>query len=102
MAKVQNPKFGLFLSQEWKKLIDPYTPERSGYLKGKTGATVSIRPFEIEYKAPYANLDYYNSRGATFRHDLAPFATDHWDEAAERAGQKDKLIRAANAYLKKE
>ena len=52
--KVSNPQFGVFVASKWKRLIDPYTPERIGQLKGKVGSTVLIRPFEIEYTVPYA------------------------------------------------
>lgn len=30
-----------------------------------------------------------------------PRATDHWDRAAEKAGQKEKLIKSANEYLRR-
>ena len=36
-----------------------------------------------------------------YRTDKNPFATDHWDKAAEQAGQKEKLIQAANEYLQR-
>ena len=31
--------------------------------------------------------------------DANPHATHHWDKAAEKAGQKDKLIKSINEYL---
>ena len=44
LNKVKNDKFGLFLAQEWKRLISPYTPRREGILED----TAQVRPFEIE------------------------------------------------------
>ena len=125
--KVINDDFGLFAANEWKKLIDPYTPHRDGLLK----KVVQIRPFEIEYDAVYARyiyngllmVDPITKKGAfydpkygfwsragvqkeltdiplNFRTDMSPFATSHWDQAAAEAGQKTKLYQSLNAYLR--
>ena len=40
LAKVQNDRFGLLVSNEWKRLIDPYTPRDTGTLRGITGQPV--------------------------------------------------------------
>ena len=101
--KVTNPKLGLYVSQTWKKLIDPYTPRDTGQLMGITGQTVVIKPFELHYTSNYASYVYDNPRGVTFITSGSgrnPYATDHWDEKAAAAGQKDKLIRSTNAALK--
>lgn len=92
--KVKNDKFGLFLAQEWKRLISPYTPKRLGNLED----TAKIRPFEIEYVQPYSAYVYYGEN-FHFRTDGNPYATFKWDNAAANNGQKDKLTRAANKYL---
>ena len=92
--KVQNDRFGLFLAQEWKRLISPYTPRREGTLED----TAQVRPFEIEYIQPYSAYVYYGET-FNFRRDSNPYATHHWDNAAANNGQKDKLTRAANKYL---
>ena len=97
--KVTNDKFGLFVSQNWKRLIDPYTPNRTGLLIGVTGSTVDIKPFELHYKTIYAEHVYF-SEGHNFFKEKSPFATDHWDVKAEQAGQKDKLYRTLNSALK--
>ena len=52
--KVQNDEFGLFLAQEWKRLIEPYTPYRDGHL----AENVECKPFEIIYKSLYARYMY--------------------------------------------
>ena len=52
--KVTNDEFGIKLATEWKKLIDPYTPRKSGSLE----SSVNIRPFEIEYTSVYAHYQY--------------------------------------------
>ena len=92
--KVKNDKFGLFLAQEWKRLISPYTPRREGTLED----TAQVRQFEIEYIQPYSAYVYYGET-FNFRRDINPYATHHWDNAAANNGQKDKLTRAANKYL---
>ena len=45
--KVTSNRFGLFVSNEWKRLIDPYTPKDTGVLMGVTGQTVDIKPFDL-------------------------------------------------------
>ena len=91
---LNSSKFGLFLAQEWKRLISPYTPRRGGTLED----TALVRPFEIEYIQPYSHYVYYGET-FNFRRDANPYATYEWDKAAEKAGQKEKLIKSANQYL---
>lgn len=103
LNKVKNDKFGLLISNEWKRLIDPYTPRDTGVLMGITGQTVDIKPFKIHYKSKYSEAVYFNKRGAKFITQGSgrnPYATDHWDEAAVKAGQLDKLYRIVNSALK--
>lgn len=129
LNKVQNDQFGLFLAKEWKKLINPFTPHRTGNLE----RNVVYRPFEIEYNSPYSQYQYYGvlyvdplykvggftkDGGITwfsrpgvkkiatttplnYLKDHNPMATSKWDEAAEKAGQKEKLIKVANDYLER-
>ena len=92
--KVQNDRFGLFLVQEWKRFISPYTPRREGTLED----TVLVRPFEIEYIQPYSHYVYYGET-FNFRRDANPYATYEWDKAAANAGQLDKLTRTLNNAL---
>jgi hypothetical protein len=97
LAKVTGDKFGLLVSHEWKRLIDPYTPRDTGALMGITGQTVDVQPFKLHYKAPYAEKVYYG-RDMNFQ-KKNPYSTYEWDLAAERAGQKDKLYRTLNNAL---
>jgi hypothetical protein len=102
LGKVTSDKFGLLVSHEWKRLIDPYTPRDTATLMGVTGQTVDILPFKLHYKVNYAEEVYYNNRGVTFITQGTgrnPYATDHWDVKAEQAGQKDKLYRTLNNAL---
>lgn len=98
LAKVQNDRFGLLVSNEWKRLIDPYTPYRTGKLIGVTGQTVDELPFKLHYKATYASYVYF-SNGWNFYKEKSPYATDHWDIKAANAGQLDKLTRTLNNAL---
>ena len=103
LAKVQNDRFGLLVSNEWKRLIDPYTPRDTGQLMGITGQTVDIKPFKIHYRMAYAEEVYYNRRGVKYITQGTgrnPYATGQWDVAAEQAGQKEKLYRVLNNALK--
>ncbi|WP_249311793.1 hypothetical protein [Congzhengia minquanensis] len=42
-----------------------------------------------------------SNRTFNYRKDKNSYATDHWDKAAENAGEKDKLINFANEYLRR-
>ena len=129
IRKVTNDTFGLFLAHEWKRLINPYTPHRTGNLE----RNVEFSPFKIKYLSPYSQYQYYgvlyvdplyrvggftNDGGITwfsrpgikkvatskplnYLKDHNPHATSYWDVAAEKAGQKEKLIQAANLYLRR-
>ena len=111
LQKVTSDRFGLFVSHEWKKLIDPYTPEDTGLLMGKIGMSVEELPFQLHYKATQgsnsttessgSNKSYaayvYFSNGYNFQ---KPTATDHWDVKAAEAGQLDKLYRTLNNGLR--
>ena len=96
--KVTSNRFGLFVSNEWKRLIDPYTPFRSGQLIGVTGNTVDKKPFKLHYKMSYAEA-VYNSNGRNFYKEKSLYATDHWDEKAAQSGQLYKLYRTLNNAL---
>ena len=127
LSKVTNDRFGLFVSNEWKRLINPYTPRDTGNLV----RNVQLRPFEIHYKSPYSHYMYmgeiyvdpvyhaggfytsthgWRSRkdvkkipsGRTFNYSKSknPYATDHWDIVAAKSGQRAKLYRAINKALR--
>ena len=122
--KVTSDRFGLLVSNEWKRLINPYTPKDTGIMM----QSARLRPWEIEYIQPYSAYMYYGevyvdpvtgaggylgSKGWFSRPGVKkvpsgrplqyqknnPYATDHWDEKAEQAGQKDKLYRTLNNAL---
>lgn len=94
MSKCTNDKFGKFAASEWRRLINPYTPRDTGQLM----QNVSILPFKIHYKVPYATRVYYG-KNMSFR-KKNPYSTYEWDKAAEKAGQKEKLYRTLNAALR--
>ena len=93
LAKVQNDRFGLLVSNEWKRLIDPYTPRDTGTMQD----TAKLYPFKIHYIQPYSVYVYYG-KGKNFQ-KKNPYSTYEWDIAAEKAGQKDKLYRTLNNAL---
>lgn len=92
--KVTSDRFGLLVSNEWKRLIDPYTPRDTGTMQD--GA--KIYPWQIHYKEKYASRVYYG-KDFTFQ-KKNPYSTYEWDKAAEEAGQKDKLYRTLNNALR--
>ena len=91
--KVTSDKFGLIVSNEWKRLIDPYTPRDTGIME----ETATLQPFKIHYKQPYSSRVYYGY-DFTFQ-KKNPYSTYEWDEAAENAGQLNKLYRTLNSLL---
>ena len=93
LEKVQNDRFGLLVSNEWKRLIDPYTPRNTGTMQ----ETAKIYPFKIHYLPKYSTRIYYGE-DFTFQ-KKNPYSTYEWDIAAEKAGQKDKLYRTLKNAL---
>ena len=98
IRKVTNDRFGLFTAKTLRDVIDPYVPYREGQLSGDGHATVELLPWRVWYRMPYAEYVYY-SNDWEFSKNIHPSATDHWDEAAEQAGQFDKLYRTLNNAL---
>lgn len=100
--KVTNDRFGMKAATEWKKLIGPYTPRDTGRLE----ETATVSPFTIRY-APanplngyvYSAKVYYGV-GLNFQKTHNPYATHHWDKAAEQAGKKTDLYRELNSELR--
>lgn len=93
LEKVQSDRFGLLVSNEWKRLIDPYTPRDTGIMQD----TAVLGAFSIHYKTPYATRVYYG-KGYNFQ-KKNPYSTYEWDKAAANAGQLDKLTRTLNNAL---
>ena len=91
--KVTNDKFGLLVSNEWKRLIDPYTPRGTGTMQ----SSARVQPWKIHYAAKYSEYVYYMSNAKFQKKN--PYSTYEWDKAAENAGQKDKLYRILNNAL---
>ena len=93
LEKVTGDKFGLFVSSEWKRLIDPYTPRDTGIME----ETATLSPWEIFYKQKYASRVYYGYN-FNFQHKN-PYSTYEWDIKAAQSGQLNKLYRTLNAGL---
>ena len=91
--KITNNKFGLLVANEWKRLIDSYTPRDIGAMQ----ETAKLKPWQIHYIQNYSEAVYY-MRSAKFQ-KKNPYSTYEWDKAAEKAGQKDKLCRTLNNAL---
>ena len=94
LAKVQNDRFGMLVSNEWKRLIDPYTPRDTGIME----ESAKKYPFKIHYIQPYSARVYYG-RGFKFQ-KKNPYSTYEWDVKAAEAGQIDKLTRTLNNALR--
>lgn len=129
LNKVENDNFGLFLAHDWKRLIDPYTPHRDGLMERlvmiQPFTIIYVMPYShymyngIIYVDPLFKVGGFTNDGGitwfsrpgvekipsgrkfNYLKDPNPFATDHWDRKAEQAGQKKKLITAANNYLRR-
>lgn len=129
LNKVQNDKFGKFLMSGWIGLIQPYTPHREGFLERnviiKPFEATYVMPYahymytgKVYVDPIYKAGGFTNNGGETwfsrpgvtkepsekrfnYRKDKNPFATDHWDIAAKKAGQVEKLVQQAEDYLTK-
>ena len=93
LGKVQNDRFGLLVSQSWKRLLDPYTPRDTGILE----ESATLSPWQIYYKQKYASRVYYGY-DFNFQHKN-PYSTYEWDIKASQSGQLDKLYRTLNNAL---
>ena len=91
--KVTSDRFGLLVSNEWKRLIDPYTPRDTGTMQD----TAVLGAFNIHYKTPYATRIYYG-KGYNFQ-KKNPYSTYEWDIKASESGQLDKLYLTLNNAL---
>lgn len=123
--KVTNSRFGLFVSNEWGRLLTPYTPKDTGLLI----QSKQPKPFEIHYIQPYSAYVYFGEKyvdpvygvsgflgsegwfsrpgvkkipsGEMLKYQKNnPYSTDHWDEVAAKNGQLNKLYRTLNAGLR--
>lgn len=130
LGKVTNDEFGKKVSHEWKRLIDDYTPhddkgelqrnveELPFALHYKSPYAHYIYTGEVYVDPLYGVGGFYDptygwwsrpgitkipsGRGFKhFNHNTNPKAIDHWDIAAENAGQKDELYRQLNGDLKR-
>lgn len=123
--KVTSDRFGMFVAHEWSRLLDRFTPQRSGHLIN----TVWIEPWQIYYGVPYAAYMYYgevyvdpvtgasgfltdegwksrkgvkkvpSGRTFTYNKSMSKNATDHWDIVAAQSGELNKLYRTLNNAL---
>lgn len=100
LQKVLNERFGVFVANEWKRLVDPYTPRDTGTMQD----TAKVSPWTITYDAmsadgtkSYAAYVYYG-KDYNFKKNN-PYSTYEWDKAAANAGQTDKLERTINAAI---
>lgn len=94
IKKVTSDRFGLFVSNEWKRLIDPYTPRDTGLLED----SAKLYPWAIHYIQKYAERIYHGA-GFKFRH-INPYSTYEWDIKAAEAGQLNKLYSTLNNGLR--
>ena len=93
IQKVTSDRFGLFVSNEWKRLLQPYEPRDTNTMS----STAKIYPFKIHYIQPYSERVYY---GAEFNFQKKnPYSTYEWDVKASQSGQLNKLYRTLNNGL---
>ena len=92
--------FGLFSAQEFRRLVDDYVPMNTGQL---AETDVQLKPWEIEYFAPYVVPVYNGGRGgnARFKTELHGKACKEWDRAAVRDGKDKNLARSMQGWVDK-
>lgn len=95
---VAGDEIGLYTAKEWKRLIDQFTPFRTGNLMNN----VTIRPWEITYNAPYAsevyNADGIHGKAKNFNTNLHPLAGPRWSERAQPS-EISKLIHSVEGEI---
>lgn len=130
LNKVENDEFGNMLAKEWARLIDPYVPSSEKALLRQSVKFIApfLIKYTQEYSHYMYNGEIYvdpitkasgfidengqwksrygvkkipSGRRFNYSKDHNPFATDRWDQKAEQAGQKEKLITEANNYLRR-
>ena len=94
LEKVTSDKFGLFVSKEWKRLIDPYTPRDTGTME----ETARLYPFKIHYIQKDYPAKVYFDPTLKFQ-KKNPSSTYEWDIKASQNGQLNKLYRTLNNGL---
>lgn len=116
---LENDSLGVTIAKTWHRLINPYTPKRGGLLEGNVEFKPFEITYKEDY-ASYmyygevyvdpvfkaggftnnGGIDWFSRKGVkkipsgrkfNYRKDRNKQATDHWDKAAEQAGQKEKL-----------
>ena len=92
--KVTSDRFGLFVAQQWKKQIDPYTPRDTQTMQNN----VRFYPFKIHYFTPDYPAKVYYGYDLNFQ-KKNPYSTYEWDIKAAQAGQLDSLYRTLNNAL---
>ena len=70
-------ELGKFAAEALRKRVEPFVP----YNTGRLCNDVTIKPFTIEYNAPYAD-EVYNNTKRNYRKDKHPLATAKWVEVA--------------------
>ena len=93
LEKVTSDRFGLFVSHEWKRLLQPYEPRDTNTMS----STAKIYPFKIHYIQPYSEKVYYGEE-LNFQ-KKNPYSTYEWDIKASQSGQLNKLYRTLNNGL---
>lgn len=127
LKKIRSDKFWKYAAQEWKRLMIPYVPRRTGHLM----QNVEAKPNEVIYKEPYARYLYNgkvyvdpkygvsgftNDGGITWfsrknvkkvpanralkiRRDVNPKASAQWDKAAIKDKQDLLLVSSMQKWV---
>ena len=94
LEKVTGDRFGLSVSQSWKRLLDPYTPRDTQTMQNN----VRFYPFQIHYLTPDYPAKVYYGYELNFQ-KKHPYSTYEWDIKAAQAGQLNSLYRTLNDGL---
>lgn len=79
-----------FIDTETVRLMEKYTPKRSGTMRDSAWIASTFGSGEIVQNTPYARRQYYDE---TLSH--RGITTHHWFEAMKNNGGKVKILRAA-------
>ncbi len=129
LKKIEGDDLGKFASHEWKRIINPYTPHRTGNLE----RNVEYKPWEFIYLSPHGlyvyngslfvdpkykvggftndgGITYFSRPGIkkinsgkplNYSKEHNPKATKEWDKAAIRDKKDRTLARAMQGWVDK-
>lgn len=94
IKKLGGDQLGMYASNDWYRLVQPYMPHRDGELE----RNVTIKPWQFTHNVNYG-VPVYNGKNFNFRTDFNSKATYEWDKRAIQEKQGDKLADSIQKWV---